>query len=229
MTFAPNVAPPHTLAGSERFVAPVATAPMPRRRRVREVGVDRDAEVAPGIGIDAFHRGDSGTFRTVLRHFGPLIQSVAASYTGNAHDREELYQDIAVRLWRRRAQYSGRGSLGGWINRIAHRFCSNWDRARVARVAAAERHATEALALDEAGAVLEDPSELMDRNEFIDRLRLALAELPPRQEKTFTLIRVEGYSVSETARALGVRRATVRSNVRHATHKLRELMGDYIA
>ena len=83
------------------------------------------------------------------------------------------------------------------------------------------------LALDEAEAVLEDPSNLMDRKEFMDRLRLALALLPQRQERTVTLIHVKGYSILETSRMLGARRATVRSNLRHATHKLRELLEDY--
>ena len=224
-----NAALPHPSARLARPVAGAPTALLLRRPTVREAGVERDDEVAPGIDIDAFRRGDSDTFRTVLQHFGPLISTIAASHTNNTHDREELYQEITVRLWQRRAQYSARGPLGGWINRIAHRFCFDWTRARAIREAAAERHATEVLALDDAEAVLEDPSRLMDRTEFMDSLRLALAQLPQKQEHTFTLIHVKGYSILETARTLKIRRATVRSNLRHATHKLRDLMEEYRA
>ena len=189
--------------------------------------MDRDDEVAPGVDLDAFHRGDSNAFRTVLHHFAPLIQSIAARYTDNAHDREELYQEISLRLWQRRTQYSARGPLGGWINRVTHHFCRNWKGAQAARETVQERHATEVIALGEADAVLEDPSKLMERTEFMDDLRLALAELPPRQERTFTLIHVMGYSVSEAARKLEARPSTVRSNLRHAAKKLRHLMKDY--
>ena len=189
--------------------------------------MDRVDEVAPGIDIDAFHRGDSDTFRTVLQHFGPLIQVIAAAHTGNAHDREELFQEITARLWERRRQFSGRGRLGGWINRTAHRFCYDWTSAQATREAAVERHATEVLALDDAEAVLEDPSVLMDRKEFMDDLRRALAQLPEKQEEMFTLIHVKGYTIMETARTMKARRATVRSNLRHAMRKLRELMEDY--
>lgn len=189
--------------------------------------MDRDGEVAPGIDIDAFRRGDSDTFRTVLQHFGPLIQVIAAAHTGNAHDREELFQEIIVRVWERRAQYSARGPLGAWINRISHRFCYDWTRAQATREGAVERHAIEGLGLGDAGAVLEDPSSLMDRKDFMDDLRLALAQLPEKQEETFTLIHVNGYGIMETARIMKVRRATVRSNLRHATRKLRDLMGEY--
>ena len=227
MTPAANVALPQTVTDTSRSVARAATALLPSRPRFREVGVDRDDEVAPGVLLDAFHRGDFATFRTVLHHFGSLIQSIAARYTDNAHDREELYQEISLRLWQRRTQYSALGPLGGWINRVTHHVCRNWKSAQAAREAIQERHATEVFALGKTDAVLEDPSQLMERTEFMDRIRLALAQLPPRQERTFTLIHVKGYSVSETARKLKTRRATVRSNLRHAAKKLRHLMKDY--
>ena len=187
----------------------------------------RDEQAALGIDLDRFFRGDPGAFRTVLRQFGPLIMSIAASYTPNHHDREELYQEISVRLWERRARYSGRGPLGGWINRIAHNYCKDWRGSQTSREAAAERHVSEKIALGEAGTVLDDPSMLLERKEFMVRLRDALAQLPPRQERTFILVHVEGRSVSETARILRVRRATVRSNLRHASSKLRNVMEDF--
>jgi len=227
MTSVANAPLPHPLADFGRSVARSATALLPRLSTVREAGVDRDDEVAPGVDLDAFRRGDSDTFRSVLLHFGPLIRVIAAAHTRSAHDREELFQEITVRLWERRAQYSARGELGGWINRVAHRFCYDWAKAQGAREAAAERHATEVLALEDAGAVLEDPSILMDRKGFLDDLRLALAQLPKKQEETFTLIHIKGYGTVEAARMLGARRATVRSNLRHAIRKLRGFMKEY--
>jgi len=227
MTPAANVALPQTVTDTGRSVARAAAALLPSRPRVREDGLERDDEVAPGVDLDAFHRGDFATFRTVLHHFGPLIQSIAARYTLNAHDREELYQEITLHMWKRRTQYSARGPLGGWINRVTHHFCRNWKSAQAAREAIEERHATEVIALGEADAVLEDPSKLMERTEFMDSLRLALAQLPPKQERAFTLVHVMGYSASEAARKLETRPATVRSNLRHAARKLRHRMKDY--
>ena len=175
---------------------------------------------------------DSARIRFSVQRWSPsgdrlLLASRDAWHTRSAHDREELFQEITVRLWERRAQYSARGELGGWINRIAHRFCYDWVKAQGALEAAAERHATEVLAPDDAGAVLEDPSILMERKDFMDDLRLALAQLPEKQEETFTLIHVKGYGTAEVARMLGTRRATVRSNLRHAIRKLREFMKEY--
>lgn len=189
--------------------------------------MDRDDELAPGVGIDDFHRGNSGTFQTVLHHFGPLIMSIVAPYTPNHHDREELYQEISVRLWEHRGRYSGRGPLAAWINRIAHNHCKDWHRSRTSRAVAVERHAAEPLALEEVHTILEDPSKLAANKEFMVRLRDALAQLPARQQETFTLVHVEAHDVAETAQVQGVSRATVHSNLRHAVKKLRHLMKDY--
>lgn len=189
--------------------------------------MDRDDKLAPGVGVDDFHRGDSGTFRTVLQRFGSLIMSIVASYTPNHHDREELYQEICVRLWEHRARYSGRGPLVAWINRIAHNHCKDWHRSRTSRAVAMERLAAEALALEEVHAILEDPSKLVEREEFMVHLREALAQLPARQQETFTLVHVEKRDIAEVALVQGVSRATVHSNLRHAVKKLRHLLKDY--
>ncbi len=193
----------------------------------RETGVARDSKFPPGVGIDDFHRGDSGTIRTVLRHFGPLIMSIVAAYTDDPHDREELYREIGVRIWERRARYSGRGPLAAWINRIAHNHCKDRHRSRTSRAAAEERHAAEAIAFAEARTVLDDPSKLLERKEFMVAVRRALAALPAKQQETFTLVHVEGCDIAEAARVQGVGRATVHSNLRHAAKKLRNLLKEY--
>lgn len=186
-----------------------------------------DDRLPPGVGIDDFHRGDSGTFRTVLRRFGPLIMSIVTGYADNRHDRQELYQEIGLRLWQRRTRYSGRGPLVAWINRIAHNCCKDWGRSRTSRAAARERHAAVAIGFAEARAMLDDPSKLLERKEFMVQVRRALAELPARQQETFTLVHVEGRDIAETARVQGVSRATVHSNLRHAANKLRNLLKEY--
>lgn len=227
MTPAASTALQDPLGDSRRVAAQAVTVRLPYRPTLSEAGVDRDDELAPGVGIDDFRRGDSGTFRTVLRHHAPLIMNIVAPYTHNHHDREELYQEISARLWRHRAQYSGRGPLSAWINRIAHNCCKDWHRSRASRAAAVERHAAETLALGEVHTILEDPSKLLANKEFMVRLRHALAQLPARQQETFTLVHVEGRDVAETALVQGVSRATVHSNLRHAAKKLRRLMKDY--
>ncbi len=40
----------------------------------------------------------------------------------NAHDADELLQETFVLVWRKRAQFRGDGSVGGYLRQIAYRM-----------------------------------------------------------------------------------------------------------
>lgn len=131
-----------------------------------------------------------------------------------------------MRIWERRAQYSGRGSLAAWINRIAHHTCLNWRRGWRSRESGRERYASKAMSTERSSG-LASPEQLLNRTEFNDHLRQSLAALPERQADAFVLVRMKGYTATEAADILRTRAATVRSNLRHATVKLRREMKEF--
>ena len=197
------------------------------QRKAQTASASDSAADAPSIDIDGFRRGDQHCCRRVLDKFSPLIWSVVVSYVREPAARDDVYQEICVRIWERSGQYSGRGSLGGWINRISHRWCHNWCRSQRARESSRQRYVLDTLALAGSAEPSEDPAQLADREEFKHRLTAALAVLPKKQSDTFILVRVKGRTTKEAAGILGVRPATVRSNLRHATRKLRKELKDY--
>ena len=184
---------------------------------------DSDAE----LDFKAFQSGDFDSLRRVLAHFSPLIESVAASYSLGQSDRDELFQLISIRLWERRMQFTGRGSLRGWINKVAGSVCSNWASQRKTRRQEEARYISEMVSLNGAND-RDDPSENTERSEFLDRLRHSLSRLPRRQRDTYLMIHVDEYTTAEVAKMQGVRRDTVRSSLRHAKNRLRVLMKEYL-
>lgn len=184
-------------------------------------GTDRE------LDIKALQSGDLDSLRQVLEHFSPLIESTAASYTRDQSDREDLFQLVCIRVWERRMQYTGRGSLRGWINKVAGSVCSNWANERKTRLREEARYLSEAISMNGAGHDGPDPAENLAQTEFMDRLRYCLSRLPRKQGDTFLLVHVEEYTTAEAARIQGVRPETVRSNLRHAKKRLRIMMKDY--
>ena len=57
---------------------------------------------------------------------------LASPLTGNRHDAEDLLQDTFARLWRKRDQFRGDGSLEGYVRRISYRVFLN-ARSRLSR------------------------------------------------------------------------------------------------
>lgn len=182
---------------------------------------------APSIDIDGFRQRDPDCCERVLEQFSPLIWRTVLSYVRERADGQDVYQQICLRIWERSGQYAGRGSLAGWINRIAHRSCINWWQRQQAYESSRRQYVLKTAALAESARLNDDPAQLAERRDFRDRVAAALATLPDRQSNTFILVRLQGLTATEAAAILGVRRATVRSNLRHANRKLRRELKEF--
>ena len=78
------------------------------------------------IDFEAFRRGDPKEFKKVLDRISPLVGDIAAFYTDNPEDQEDLYQEICVRIWEQRHHYHDRGVLKSWVFKLGHRHARNW-------------------------------------------------------------------------------------------------------
>jgi RNA polymerase sigma-70 factor, ECF subfamily len=70
------------------------------------------------------------------------------------------------------------------------------------------------------------PDEILSEGERKVRVQKALMELPPDQFEVVSLSYIEGLSHSEIAERLGLPLGTVKSRMRLAYHKIRELVED---
>ena len=203
-----------TLAFGE--VLPGASAAKPT-----EVPTD-DAPVDTGT----HRRGDPARFAIMLRRFGPSIRGVVNAYSEDRHDREDMYQEVCIRLLTREHDYREQGTLEGWVVTVARGVCRNWRKSQAARSSATDRYSAEFPPEEESDDLFDDPSRLLQYQTFLERLERALAELPPRQATAWRLVHIEGHSANRAARMTKTTPATVRSNIRHARIRLRELMKD---
>ena len=178
------------------------------------------------IEAQAYRRGDPAGFEIVLKRFGPLIRRVVKTYSKDGDDQEDMYQEVCIRLLTRGKNYRELGALRGWVVTLARGVCRNWRRSQAARRSAVDRYSAQVPAGEESEALLDDPSRLLQYQTFLERLERALAELPRRQATAWRLVHVEGYSTKRAARMMRTTPATVRSHIRHARTRLRELMQD---
>jgi RNA polymerase sigma-70 factor (ECF subfamily) len=78
-------------------------------------------------------------------------------------------------------------------------------------------------ALPDAGP---DPSRRVMAGEAMERLELALTELPARQQEAFALRCLEGLDVAETAQAMGCSEGSVKTHYFRALQALRTKLGE---
>ena len=179
------------------------------------------------IDTRKFKRGDEKVFAAIVKRFRPVVWAIVNGYASGDDDRNDLCQEVFLRVWNQRENYGG-GDLGGWIGKVAHNHARNWRKASKARKAALERYNTShAIPSKEANTLLIGPWKITKYHRLRDAVRDALAQMPEGQARAFELVHVERLGVRETAQRMGIARSTVRAHIWRARKTLRLNLAAY--
>jgi RNA polymerase sigma-70 factor, ECF subfamily len=72
------------------------------------------------------------------------------------------------------------------------------------------------------------PASLAAGTEALERIRRALASLPPKERAVLVLAVDEGFGIGEIARALESSPDRVKANLWHARRRMREMLADLL-
>lgn len=144
-------------------------------------------------------------------HCGFLL-SYVSSLLGDRHLAEDVVQETMLRAWRKgSALCAERGSVRGWLVRVAHNVAVDSVRMRRSRPSeVAQEWATEELTADHADAVV---SALYIRD--------VLAVLSRGQREVLELVYLDGCTARDTAARLGIAEGTVFSRAHYGLKVLR--------
>lgn len=163
--------------------------------------------------------GERAAFGELVERYAPQARRVARAVLGDADEADDAAQDGFLSALVKLGQYDARRPFGPWLMRIVANAATDRRRRRqVRRVEPLDPGLVGGGPRPDADAV---------RSELGERLRAALAELPPRRRTAVVLFDVEGYSHAEIAGMLGIPEGTVRSEVFHARRRLRALLADW--
>jgi RNA polymerase sigma-70 factor (ECF subfamily) len=160
------------------------------------------------------------TWDEIVRTHSARVYRLAYRLTGNAHDAEDLTQDVFIRVFRSLSQYTP-GTFEGWL----HRITTNLFLDQVRRKA---RIRFEALP-DDAERVpgnSPEPGKLIDDGMFDADVQAALDSLPAEFRAAVVLCDIEGLSYDEISATLGVKLGTVRSRIHRGRALLRRALSD---
>jgi RNA polymerase sigma-70 factor (ECF subfamily) len=188
-----------------------------------------DAGIDPGVSwMLAYQAGDERAFDRLVEHYSGRVWALLTRFLGPVSFREDLVQEVFLRVIRARERYEPTARFSTWLHRIAFNVCVNEQERR------RERGPRPAAADDDAGGVdpqdargLEPPAEL-ERNDTVEAVRRAIAELPERQRMALVLARYEGLSYEEIGAVLGSSEKAVKSMVHRARESLRERLAPFL-
>jgi RNA polymerase sigma-70 factor (ECF subfamily) len=135
-----------------------------------------------------------------------------------ASDREDVAQEVFLRVFRHLPAYRKGRSFAAWVYKITVNAIHDW-RARTRRQSGEETPWT-----DEADTKVAQPEggAGVARAQLARRLEAALAGLSERERAVFVLKELEGLETAEVARALGISSITVRRHLGLARDRLQK-------
>ena len=129
-------------------------------------------------------------------------------------DAEDVYQDVFLRLYQQTWAAEADGQhMKAWLIRTTINRCADMQRFRIRR---------DVISLENAGEVT------VDEQPFESELWMAVNQLPAKFRVVVHLHYAEGYSTDEIAGILRIPAVTVRTRLRRARMKLKELLGGNI-
>ena len=194
--------------------ATAATRPTDADRRAADARFDRAA-------VARIRNRDVAALEEAYARYGKPVWSLARKVAGDDGTAEEVVQEAFLRLWTRASDYDpARGRLLPWLLTIAHHRAIDEVRRRRAR--------GELEGLDAAIVTVEapnaDPVDTAIAHDDREAIRVALASLPAAQRQAIELAYFGGFSQAEIAASHGEPLGTIKTRMRLALQKMRDLL-----
>ena len=152
------------------------------------------------------------------RHQGELLGTLYY-LVGNLEDARDALQEAFIKCWRHQGEVGGVENLKAWIFRVA------LNAGRDIRETAWRRK-RQALPEDEGALVSrqDGPEMVVEHDERLARLRAAMQQLRPEEQEVFLLRQNGELTYEQIAETLDVPTGTVKTRMRLALARLREVL-----
>jgi RNA polymerase sigma-70 factor, ECF subfamily len=184
------------------------------------MAITRTDDLPDGLPLDE-HR-DRSLEAFFEEHYRRLV-GLAGLVCGDVASAEDIVQTALERAWRSRDRLQDAARLRPWLDRIVVREAARERRSRLAWLSRRLRPTSDGMKATSLPEI-EDPATAPAADWLA--LRSAFEALSAPQRAVVVLHLHAGYTIDETAAALGVPRETVRSRLRVARDQLRHALGE---
>ena len=169
--------------------------------------------------------GNAHAFELIMRRYNQLLYRTARSIIKNDTETEDVVQEAYVKAWRALASFRDDAKLSTWLVRIVINESLGRLRKRSANIIPLDAHA----AIANSDDLLEHHAPAHPESQAVSMQMRHLLEshidaLPDVFRTVFVLRAVQELSVEETAAALNIPEATVRTRFFRARSLLREAL-----
>jgi RNA polymerase sigma-70 factor (ECF subfamily) len=198
----------------------------------KAVAADRDTISSQAAEEDLIHRILSGhreLFMDLIRPHQRTVYATVFSLLAHKEDAEDVAQDTFVKALARLNQFRKESSFGTWLIQIAMnearmRNRKQWRVPMISLTRNKHDHDKDARIPKDFEDWREIPSTVRERVEVREALVKALGSLAQQYREAFVLRDIHELSISETSATLGISPGAVKTRLRRARLKLRDML-----
>ena len=168
--------------------------------------------------ISRITSGDTDAFEQLISQNKKLVAHMIARVVKNQEDREELCQDVFMKVFDKIKAFNYQSKLSTWIATIAYRQAINHLRKR--RIPIKETDSDEYF--KERFVTDDNPLQTLEDSDIEQKVLTLMDELPVHYRTIITLYHVEGMSYPEIGSVTGMPEGTVKNYLFRARNLLKE-------
>ncbi len=187
--------------------------------------------------IEKIIRGDTAAFRDLIEQFEKLVCQIVFRMISNEADREEVCQEVFLKVYRNLSKFEYQSKLSTWIARIAYHTAINYlKRKRVLlyddlperQTGRADREDAEYTGITSVAVEQEPGEQRLMRQELEELLHKEIEALPVLYRTAITLYHLQEMSLKEIAEITDLPLGTIKSYLYRARkHLKQQLLAKY--
>ena len=153
--------------------------------------------------------GNSAAFKILIERYQKLVSHVVFRMVANRSDREDICQEVFIKVYQNLAGFHFKSKLSTWIAQIAYNACINHLEKK--RVPLLDDLHDEANAFEQYPGHAATPDHYAETQDIATRVRSEIDKLPVHFRAVVTMYHLDEMSYEQIAEAIGMPLGTVKS------------------
>ena len=166
--------------------------------------------------IERLKQDDERAFEQIVTEYKDRIAQLTYRLSGWAAQKDDITQEVFMALWKYRKKFVGKCSLKTWLTTITVNKCRTYRRKNALKLRVLKDATTMAVNKQR------PPDTQTITTETLNLVRKTVEKLPNRYREVIVLRYLEGFSITEIAQVVGIKRNTVDVRLSRARAKLKE-------
>ncbi|MEM7298883.1 MAG: sigma-70 family RNA polymerase sigma factor [Bacteroidota bacterium] len=158
--------------------------------------------------------GSDSALRLLISKYERLVMHMVARVISDDMDREELCQDVFIKVYEKLGTFHFDSKLSTWVATIAFRTAVNF----------AKKKKLDQVDIDQVSFKVGEDANTVENNDMKSFILRMVDQLPLNYKTVLTLFYLDGFSYPEIVEVTGMPEGTVKNYIHRARLKLRKIV-----